>query len=470
MQLMRPSRSKIDQIVWLSMAVIGLLLLLVLWRGDQISVQAVSLHPPRDATGVSTRSQIEIRLDQPVSLTNNQVELTLTPAVAGAVRSNGSSLIFAPTTGLSPSTTYTVTLAAGLRSQQGHRLDEPIHWQFQTGQLEVLFSTTDAASVEQLYITAVELTQSASPTVPAPTQLTNIPGGIWDFAVSPDDSRIIYAALEADGTSDLWSITPGLSTPELVLECEDAVCSGANWSPDGAFLAYSRRSTSEFSSGVTSPPRLWLLNPTTGENSPVFADSQQLAFEPRWSSDGQYLSYLSPDLGGVGTLNLYDGSTHFYETSTGEPGIWRPGSAQVLINLLRQVEEQYVVHLLLIDATDQAQWNLSGEFSLVEDGSPAWSPDGTQIAFRRKELSGPGSTLGKQLWLMDHDGSDASALTADPAYDHGQPTWSPDGRYLLFHKLPLKGPNITLSAWVLDTETDQTWQIASPAQRPVWLP
>jgi len=221
---------------------------------------------------------------------------------------------------------------------------------------------------------------------------------------------------------------------------------------------------------VVSPPRLWLVNPTSGENSPVFADSQKLAFEPRWSSDSRYLSYLSPDLGGVGTLNLTDGSTQFYETGTGEPGIWRPQTSEVLINVMRQLGEQYVVHLLLINVTDNSQRNLSGEEALVEDGSPAWSPDGAQLAFRRKELTGPTATLGKQIWLMRTDGGNARALTADPGFDHGQPVWSPDGRYLLFHQLPLKGPDITLAVWAADTHTGATWEIIRPGQRPVWVP
>jgi TolB protein len=460
-------RRQLDQLVLATTILLLLLLALILWRGDQLSVQAIALNPAPDAVGVSTRSQIEIRFDQPLALADPAATLTFSPPLTGTLRANGATLRFLPTTGLLPNTTYTVTLAAGVRSQPGHRLNEPITWRFQTGQIEALFTTTDANGVEQLYLTAVDL---AAHTGGAPTALTTLPGGIWDFAVASDGSRIAFSALEADGTSDLWSIAPGASEPTLLVECADGVCSGAAWSPDGAFLAYSRRNTSPQASGVISPPRLWLLNPATGENSPVFADDQKLAFEPRWSSDGQLLSYLSPDLGGVGTINLYDGSTQFYETTTGEPGSWRPLSSQLLINVLRQLGENYVVHLLLVDVDTNAQQNLSGEDALVEDGSPAWSPDGEWIAFRRKELSGPTATLGKQLWLMRGDGSEARALTADAGFDHGQPAWSPDGRYLLFHKLPLKGPDITLSVWIIDTQSGEQWEIARPGQRPVWLP
>jgi TolB protein len=463
-------RSRFDRLVLYTIFGSLLALALLIWRGDQVGVQAIAVNPPHDAQGISTHTQIEIHFDQPVALINENADLTLTPPVDGTLRSTGGTLLFVPTTGLRPNTTYTVTLSAGLRSQQGHRLGAPVVWRFQTGQIDALYSATDANGVEQLYLAAVDLDGSAAGPLAPPTQLTHVPTGIWDFTVANDGSRIVFSALTQEGTSDLWWVAPGNSQPEPLVECADAVCSGATWSPDGRYLAYSRRTASEFSAGVVSPPRLWLVNPTTGENAPVFADSQKLSFEPRWSSDSQYLSYLSPDLGGVGTLNLYDGSTQFYETTTGEPGIWRPLRSQLLINVLRQLEEHYVVHLLLIDVNTNEQRNLSGEEALVEDGSPAWSPDGNQIAFRRKELTGPTATLGKQLWLMRGDGSEARALTADPEFDHGQPQWSPDGRYLLFHKLPLKGPDITLSVWVLALESGEQWEIVRPGQRPLWLP
>ena len=67
-------------------------------------------------------------------------------------------------------------------------------------------------------------------------------------------------------------------------------------------------------------------------------------------------------------------------------------------------------------------------------------------------------------------GTEAWAAAAALDFDHGQPQWSPDGRYLLYHRFPLRGPDIVLSLWVLDVETGEQVEIIRPGQRPIWWP
>src|SRR5438128_196639 len=58
----------------------------------------------------------------------------------------------------------------------------------------------------------------------------------------------------------------------------------------------------------------------------------------------------------------------------------------------------------------------------VDDKDPAWSPDGTKIAFARFDTG-----LGRfVLWTMNADGS-GQALLAAFSQSVTQPTWSPDG-------------------------------------------
>ncbi len=53
--------------------------------------------------------------------------------------------------------------------------------------------------------------------------------------------------------------------------------------------------------------------------------------------------------------------------------------------------------------------------------SPAWSPDGSQIAF----------AMHGSLWKVPADGGEAEQITTGPEYD-SQPQWSPDGRRIVF--------------------------------------
>jgi dipeptidyl aminopeptidase/acylaminoacyl peptidase/CubicO group peptidase (beta-lactamase class C family) len=61
----------------------------------------------------------------------------------------------------------------------------------------------------------------------------------------------------------------------------------------------------------------------------------------------------------------------------------------------------------------------------TNDRSPAWSPDGTRIAFLRAD-DGPA-----QVWLLPIDGGEAEQLTSVPL-GAGRPVWSPDGSSLAF--------------------------------------
>ena len=62
-----------------------------------------------------------------------------------------------------------------------------------------------------------------------------------------------------------------------------------------------------------------------------------------------------------------------------------------------------------------------------EESEPAWSPDGSSIAYVQRS---PGTSI-RELWLVRPDGSERRSLTKLGGVAHA-PAWSPDGKRLAF--------------------------------------
>jgi Tol biopolymer transport system component len=63
--------------------------------------------------------------------------------------------------------------------------------------------------------------------------------------------------------------------------------------------------------------------------------------------------------------------------------------------------------------------------------SPAWSPDGTRLAFVVQQSHADGTTGRSDLWVMNADGSDPRPLIDGPG-SSWSPAWSPDGSRIAF--------------------------------------
>jgi TolB protein len=68
---------------------------------------------------------------------------------------------------------------------------------------------------------------------------------------------------------------------------------------------------------------------------------------------------------------------------------------------------------------------VSTQGSLSHEEWPAWSPDGTRIAFTSTRDGN------QELYAADADGQNSVRLTSDPAID-AHPCWSPDGEWIVF--------------------------------------
>jgi Tol biopolymer transport system component len=101
----------------------------------------------------------------------------------------------------------------------------------------------------------------------------------------------------------------------------------------------------------------------------------------------------------------------------------------------------------------------------LRDARPAWSPDGTRIVFVRDQ--------GNSLVVMNADGSGATEIRphddAFPPYEW--PTWSPEGTRIAFQASPSAGVD-TNGVYVTDVDGNRTARVTpgSSDGSPAWSP
>jgi len=81
--------------------------------------------------------------------------------------------------------------------------------------------------------------------------------------------------------------------------------------------------------------------------------------------------------------------------------------------------------LLLLPFVGKSQ-DATPNLGAVQNSDPAWSPDGSKIAFMSDRDGGD-----IEIYVMNADGSHQTRLTNSPGRD-AHPSWSPDGKNIYF--------------------------------------
>jgi hypothetical protein len=207
------------------------------------------------------------------------------------------------------------------------------------------------------------------------------------------------------------------------------------YSPDGTKVAFTQVSGRTMTLEVTTV--------ATKRTARIAANQYQLA--PSWSSSGK----LAFSLGGQIYTENANGTDRARVTSGGHfyAPAWRPQTNEL-------------AYLTTIGARNTDLWVAGSLWATDVIGNPAWSPDGSHLAFQRDDgiyvATGPGAdhrvasaanprrplwspdgttiayVAAKKIWLVPADGSSAPRPFASVDTVSSDPSWIPDGTGLAY--------------------------------------
>jgi Tol biopolymer transport system component len=110
--------------------------------------------------------------------------------------------------------------------------------------------------------------------------------------------------------------------------------------------------------------------------------------------------------------------------------------------------------------------NLTPSVDSIADRTPAWSPDGLQVAFTSYREGSP------TLWVMSRDGARPRRVTEPGNHGDFNPAWAPDGKGLAFQRVSSEGAQVTSRLGLLDLDagTVRFFELPGPVYEPAFSP
>jgi dipeptidyl aminopeptidase/acylaminoacyl peptidase len=247
-----------------------------------------------------------------------------------------------------------------------------------------------------------------------------------DPQLSPDGKWVAYTVGTIDvdkdkRDTDVW-MTSWDGTEHVRLTSTPDGESRPRWSPDGRYLAFlaSRGTEEEKKKGS----QIWLLNRAGGE-AVRLTDVKGGVNDYAWSPDAKRLVLVVED-----------------QDPTEDPekmeGWKRKTTPPIVIDRYRFKQDRtgylrpYYSHLWLFDIEGRRAEQLTSD--PYDDQSPAWSPDGTRIAFVSvRAKPDPDRTRDHNVYVIDaRTGAQPRQLTGFVGPDTGPLAWSPDGTWIAY--------------------------------------
>ena len=268
------------------------------------------------------------------------------------------------------------------------------------------------------------------------------------------DSRIVFVDEKGPKTNRKKRLTimdQDGHAPQYLLAGSDLVIT-PRFSPSAQKIT--------FMSYENTVPQVYLLDIETGRRE-LLGNFPGMTFAPRFSPDGNQLIMSMME---KGNSDLYKMDLRSRSTTrlTSQPAIdvsgsFSPDGRRIVFNSDRGGSPQ----IYTMDSDGMNVKRIS--FGKGRYSAPVWSPRGDKIAFVR-------SRNGRySIGVMNVDGSNERQLTE--SYLDESPTWSPNGRVILFSR-ETKGRNGYNEIWSVDLTGQNVRRINTPGKSsdPAWSP
>ncbi len=469
--LPRPIRlTAFDRAVLLAIGAMLAGLVLTLLLGDRVGVTVDRVAP----LGVArSTSRITIQFSEQMQRDSVVERFRTEPAIPGELAWSGPTLIFRPSEPIAPGQSVTVFLEAGARSESGREVLSEYQFGFTVQRPRVAYLYPADNVPQNIWI--------VDPADPASAQqVTFSPSGIYDFAISPDGSKIAFSENNSNnGTNDIKLLD--LETGGLVqlTNCADAACTTPVWRPDGGLIAYERVdfNTELRAQGIgVSPTRVWILDLSTtpATTRPLFSEQQVLGYNPQWSANGRRIAVADNSTAAILVYDFDQNNITAVQSRAGSSGALSPDGRRLVFPEITITEDQTARAYLRIADLETGQITyLSTPESYLDDARAAWRPDGQMLAIARRDES---QMRGYQLYLVDPRTGDAERLTDDPRYENSYFWWDPTGTQLVIQRFPVLDENMQPNnsgrpeIWVYDVPTRTMTQAAVNGFLPRWVP
>jgi len=288
------------------------------------------------------------------------------------------------------------------------------------------------------------------------------------FAWAPADDRLAYVAAAGLQVISADGLVPVTLTPPSLPGHGPGRMGRIAWSPDGAWIAC------EWQEWQPDQPLtyqgLWKVSANGEQLAELYASGAPEKGEAvlaDWSLDGQYILFWQGDV--LSASMLADGVALYSLPADGGEPTKLVDTVLVHDDFLAPAPEGD--RLAVTAGGYRATWTNKrvavveasvGELTWLTDESvaafsPAWSPDGSHLAYvampdRGDLVGGEDARLGmmeRRIWVVNAQGEPKfQQITDDPTYRDERPLWSADGSHLLFARLDAEG---RASLWLIPT-------------------